>query len=332
MNLLRYLLPAMMLAMLGCSGGNRAAATEDAEAAGADAPKSSPDTLYQFVADQVSFGPRVPGSEAHKACGDYIVAKLRSYGADTIIQQHTSAKIFTGETRPIRNIFARYNPDAKNRLLLLAHYDTRPMADEDPDPSNRNLPIDGANDGASGVAVLLEMARQLSLAAAEDSATGRKSSEAGIDLLFVDLEDSGSSGDDDSWCLGTQAFAASLPQFYSEYPRYGILVDMVGGQGAVFPKEYLSTRYTKEATDRVWSAAYSAGMSDRFPNRIGGSIIDDHVYINRAGIPCVDIIESANPSTGSFPPTWHTMADNLSAIDRSTLASVADLLLILINN
>lgn len=324
MNPLQYILPLLMLVTLGCSGGSHAGATEEADASAVETPRSSADSLYQFVADQVGFGPRVPGSEAHAACGDYIVGKLRSFGADTIIEQRTSATIFTGDTRPIRNILARFNPDATNRILLLAHYDTRPWADEDPDPANHTLPIDGANDGASGVAVLLEMARQL-------SATGESASDLpGVDLLFVDLEDSGSSGDDDSWCLGTQAFADALPEFYSQYPRYGILVDMVGGHGAVFPREYLSERYAKDITDRVWSAAYSAGMSDRFPNRIGGSIIDDHVYINRAGIPCVDIIESANPSTGSFPPTWHTMADNLSSIDRSAMASVADLLLLIL--
>lgn len=340
MTFIRYILPALMLALLGCSCNNRGAAVEEEIAE--EAPlQSSPDSLYQFVADQVGFGPRVPGSEAHRACGDYIMDKLRSYGADTIIEQLTSAKIYTGETRPIRNILARFNPEAPNRILLLAHYDTRPWADEDPEPANRTLPLDGANDGASGVAVLLELARVYGSAspagaqeAGSDASCEAKPSEsAGFDLLFVDLEDSGSSGDDDSWCLGTQAFAAAVSDFYpSALPSYAILLDMVGGAGAVFPREYISERYAKGVNDRIWSAAYAAGMSDRFPNRIGGSIIDDHLYINRAGIPCVDIIESANPSTGSFPPTWHTLSDNLSSIDRQTLASVANLILLLIRN
>lgn len=336
-----------MLALIGCSGASkREAAAEEGDSLTAVTPKSNPDSLYTFVAEQVAFGPRVPGSDAHRACGDYIVGKLRSYGADTVIEQRTSARIFTGETKPIRNILARFNPEAKNRILLLAHYDTRPWADEDPDEANRDKPLDGANDGASGVAVLLELARNLSAGSVSPATLSREqnpsadASPMGIDFLFVDLEDSGSSETDDSWCLGTQAFTAALPDFYPatepggalQLPVYGILLDMVGGQGALFPREYISQRMAKNVNDRLWSVASSAGMSERFPNSIGGSVIDDHLYINQAGIPCVDIIESANPATGSFPPAWHTLSDNLSSIDRQTLSSVANLLLLLIRN
>lgn len=342
MNLLKYIIPILLVALAGCSGASRSSAEEvtDEESPSAAAPKSSPDSLYRFVAEQVAFGPRVPGSDAHRACADYIVAKLRSFGADTIIEQLSSAKIYTGETMPIRNILARFNPKATNRILLLAHYDTRPWADEDPDPANHSKPLDGANDGASGVAVLLETARLLggdSAAQGEQGAEGGQRTDSapavGIDLLFVDLEDSGSSGSDDSWCLGTQEFTASLTDFYPEaFPQYAILLDMVGGQGATFPREYISHQLAKSSTDRVYATAAATGMSDRFPNRIGGSIIDDHLYINRAGIPCVDIIESANPATGSFPPSWHTLSDNLSSIDSQTLSSVANLILILMHN
>lgn len=345
-----YIPLLLLIGLLGCSCGNRQTngdtPGEQSETHN-DSPKSSPDSLYEFVARQVAFGPRTPGSEAHRQCGDYIIKQLETYGIDTIIEQNASATIFTGERKPIRNILGQINPQAKNRILLLAHYDTRPWADEEELPENQTKPIDGANDGASGVAVLLELARHLGpkpspsateqsgrlLEAQASSSHPRVAKELGIDLLFVDLEDSGESGADreDSWCLGSQYWVEHLPYTPENLPRFGILLDMVGGHNATFPREYISQALAREAVDKIWSTAATNGLADRFPNTIGGSIIDDHLYLNRAGIPCVDIIESANPITGSFNPTWHTLSDNLQSIDRQTLSSVANLLLILLS-
>lgn len=282
------------------------------------------DSLFGFVEAQVGFGPREPGSRGHEACRRYLADRLKAYGADTVILQQAPVTNWKGERLTAHNILGRINPDASDRILLVAHYDTRPWADEDPRPENRETPIDGANDGASGVAVLLETTRCLK---------GAPLGNLGVDLLMVDMEDSGQSGagDEESWCLGTQKWVEAMPYSTTDRPMYGVLLDMVGGNGAVFHREYLSQSYAKPIVDKVWALANASGFADRFPNSIGGSVIDDHLYINRAGIPCIDIIESVNPHTGSFNPTWHTTSDNLASIDRETLRIVAQVVLNLLD-
>lgn len=300
-----------------CSG--KAAPVTDSDAP--DKPQlpftPSADSLYRFVEMQTSLGPRNPGSEAHRQCGDLIVAKLKGYGIDSIAQQLAPVTTYDGKHFTARNIMGSINPDAKNRVLLLAHYDTRPVADQDPDPAKRDTPIDGANDGASGVAVLLEIAR-LAPASLPDT--------IGLDLLFTDMEDSGESGygnTEATWCLGTQKWVENLPYNSDNLPRLGILLDMVGGRNAAFHRESFSVAYTPRETNRIWDTARRLGLQNRFVNEAGAPIVDDHIYINRAGIPCVDIIECRNPQTNSFNPTWHTTADRLEAIDRNTMAAVA---------
>lgn len=237
--------------------------------------------------------------------------------------QQAPVTTFDGTRHTAYNIMGRFNPSAPQRILLLAHYDTRPWADRDPEPENRSTPIDGANDGASGVAALLEIAR----------VAGREMPDSvGFDLLFVDMEDSGSPADsaddsEDSWALGAQEWVKNMPYTPETKPRFAILLDMVGGKDARFHREYFSDRDARAVVDRIWSIARMSGMADRFPNATGGAIVDDHLHINAAGIPCVDIIESANPATGSFNPTWHTMADNASNIDRRTLRDVTQVVL-----
>lgn len=284
------------------------------------------DSAYSFVARQVEFGPRVPGSVSHVSCGDYIVETLRRLNSDTVIEQNGEAVAYNGDRLPVRNIMAMYNAGARRRILLLAHWDTRPWADQDAEVSNRDLPIPGANDGASGVGVLLEIARCLSSVQAE----------VGVDLLFVDAEDYGrkagdmaaeGDGDDDSWCLGTQMWIRQLPYGQGVRPAYGMLLDMVGGKNAVFYREYFSEQYAPQINNKVWSEARSAGYGSRFVDQIGGAVTDDHIYVNRAAIPAVDIIEMAHPATGSFNPTWHTMDDNLDNIDRNTLKMVGQVVL-----
>ena len=318
---------AMAVGMMACGGKAAGGGDSDgsAEADGTAGALMAPvaaeaDSLLGFVESQVAFGPRTPGSDSHARCRRYLAETMRSYGVDTVMEQQALVSTWKGETLTAHNILARINPGATSRVLLLAHYDTRPWADEDPSEEYRDTPIDGANDGASGVAVLLETARCLQKARLDS---------IGVDLLMVDLEDSGrpGGGDEESWCLGTQKWVEAMPYGPSDRPMYGILLDMVGGKDAVFHREYISQTYAKSVVDKIWALANASGHADRFPNSMGGSVIDDHLYVNQAGIPCVDIIESYNSHTGSFNPTWHTTSDNLASIDRETLRVVAQVVL-----
>ena len=307
-----------MALVTSCSGAQQRDTAEHAEKTTYTA---NADSLYAHVEAQMAFGPRTPGSEEHRMCGDMIVGKLRSYGVDSVAQQYTPVTTHNGSLFTARNILGCINPGTDSRMLLLAHYDTRPWADNDPDPARRTKPVPGANDGASGVAVLLETARVL----------GRVLPDSiGVDLLFVDLEDSGMSGGEgteETWCLGTQEWVKQMPYTTANRPKFGILLDMVGGAGARFHREYFSNQFAPSLVNRVWAIARETGYGDRFINGQGGAVVDDHLFINRAGIPCIDIIESINPATGSFNPTWHTVDDDLPAIDRNTLKAVAQTVL-----
>lgn len=276
----------------------------------------SADSAYQYIKEQLAFGPRVPGTPGHDSCAVYIIDKMREFKADSIIVQKAVVEAFNGDKLPITNVFAQYNPLAANRILLVAHWDTRPWANMDGDKENRIKPVPGANDGASGVGVLLEIARNLTL----------KSPDCGVDFLFVDAEDYGSdsgfSNNDLSWCLGTQYWVKHMPYNSANMPQYGILLDMVGGTDARFPREYFSTRNVRNPTVRVWSEAAALGFSDIFVNKQGGSVVDDHVFLTEAGIPTTDVIENLNPRTGSFPPTWHTVDDTIEHISVKTLDAV----------
>lgn len=305
----------LALTLLACGGGsNTAATTAAAPVDTATWSTFDADSAYAHIAHQLDFGPRVPGTDAHTLCADYLTATFEAYGADTVMTQRVSVTTYDGRTIPARNILARFNTSALRRILIAAHYDTRPWADEDPDEANRNTPIPGANDGASGVGVALELARQLGLQAAP----------IGVDFLMVDAEDMGPRSDEsesEGWCLGSAAWAAELPYRPVDRPAYGILLDMVGGDGAVFTREYFSERQAPAVVAKVWDAAAREGIS-RFSNTVAGAVTDDHINLSRAGIPCIDIIECANPDTGSFPPYWHTLSDDMRHISKSTLSDV----------
>lgn len=279
------------------------------------------DSAYAYVKSVVDFGPRVTGTSAHAACGEFLVSRLNSLGADTVIVQQGVVEAFNGDRLPYKNILARYNGNAPKRVLLLTHWDTRPWADQETKLENRAKPVLGANDGGSGVGVLLEVARHLQ---AERPGVG-------VDLLFVDAEDYGRTDgwgpSEDTWCLGTQEWVKSKPYKKDEVPAYGILLDMVGAQGAVFYREFTSQQLAKAVVDKVWSRASSSGYGDRFVNEVGTAITDDHLFINRAGIPCVDIIECMNPVTKSFHPSWHTLSDDMDVIDPATLKAVGQVVL-----
>lgn len=305
------LLLVAIMSLLGCSSGAKGEASQTVateENVNASRVVFDADSAYSYVGSQVGFGPRVPGTAAHRQCGDWLVSELGKRGA-MVIEQKCDLKAFDGTILPARNILARFNPQKTDgRILLLAHWDCRPWADNDPDPALRRQPVDGANDGASGTGVLLELARHLG------------QSEKGVDILLVDAEDWGDDGNEDSWAMGTKYFMEHLPvDDFS--PRQAILLDMVGGQGAVFAREYFSQQSAPELYDALWRTARNAGYGEMFVNRLGGAVTDDHLHLIEAGIPAVDIIEH-DPATGGFNSRWHTTRDNMEGIDRATLKAV----------
>ena len=308
-----------------CSSGNATAsqstvASATDSAAAVQRPAFNADSAYSYVAAQTAFGPRVPGTAAHEACERFIIDRLKLANADTVWTQKAQVKAFDGKSLPMVNILAGFNSNAKKRILLLAHYDTRPWADNESDETRKNTPIDGANDGASGVGVMLEIARAISA----------QQPGVGIDMLFTDVEDYGTNsdgGDEDSWCLGTQYWARNNPYAAGGRPAYGILLDMVGGRGARFHREYTSSQLAPAVVNKGWGIAAASPYASFFPNEFGAGVTDDHLYVNSAGIPCIDIIECANPQTGGFPSTWHTLDDTIENIDPATLKAVGEVLL-----
>lgn len=296
----------------GGRGEAETSAKEPSAAAALSVVDFNADSAYAHIAAQLRLGPRVPGTAAHSECMAYIAGKLHDYGADTVTLQRATADNRRGGTVAVANVMARFNAQAHKRILLLAHYDTRPWADNDPNEANHTKPIPGANDGGSGVGVLLELARHF----------GAQPPSVGVDILFVDAEDSGSEGNDDSWCIGTQTWLQTNPYRGEAAPAYAVLLDMVGGTDATFRREIFSDYYARTVNDRIWAVAAASGYGEQFVNAQGGGVTDDHLFVNRAGIPAVDIIDAAHPATGSFPPTWHTLSDDLPAISTATLKAV----------
>lgn len=290
--------------------------SSDAGAANADrpAPAFSADSAYSYAARQVAFGPRVPGSDAHRKCGEWLASTLRSHGAE-VEQQTSTITTFDGTCIPMRNIIARINPSSPERILLLAHWDSRPWADNDPDPAKHDTPVDGANDGASGTALLLELSRVL----AQDSTF----SGTGVDILLCDAEDWGTENNDESWAMGARYFARDAAA-KGYMPKAAILVDMVGAPDATFMREYFSQQAAPALADEIWNIAASLGYASMFPNRMGSAVNDDHVELIKAGIPAIDIIDYREGS--GFFPAWHTTADNLDAICPATLGAVGSVL------
>lgn len=293
------------------------------------APVFNADSAYKFVADQCNFGPRVPNTEAHRRCGDYLVAKFKSYGA-TVVEQKVDLTAYDGKTvLKARNIIASINPMAAKRLLVCAHWDCRPWADNDPDSANWRKPVMGANDAASGVAVMLEMARLIQT----------QPLNIGVDFICFDAEDYGLPqwenyymDSSSSWCLGSQYWAAH-PHVYDYRPRFGILLDMVGGMGCTFSKESYSMRFAPQVVDLIWKTAAKLGYSQFFPPREGGYITDDHVPVNEiARIPCVNIVPYFTEGPSSFGPTWHTVYDDIEHIDPNVLKAVGQTVIQVIYN
>ena len=302
------LVPVLALFLAAFSCGSQPAST----AAKADFDAAS---AYGFVKKQVEFGPRVPGTPAHEACADWFVKTLKQWTPDVVVQEF-KAQAFDGRPLEGKNIIASFNAGARDRVLLCAHWDSRPFADHDPDPANHFRPVMGANDGASGAGVLLEIARCLSL----------RKPLVGVDILLLDLEDFGEHANwrgnaQDSWGLGSQYWAKN-PHREGYRARFGILLDMVGASAAVFPMEGTSMYYAPAVVKKVWAVAHELGLASYFLGRESDTLIDDHLYINRQGLaPTVDIIDY-DSARGGFPASWHTAGDTLDKIDKSTLAAV----------
>ncbi len=295
------------------------------------APRFSADSAYTFIQKQVDFGPRVPNTAAHKACGDFIVNKLSGYGAQVVAQEF-EANTYDGTKFYLRNIIASFNPERSKRVLLAAHWDTRPIADKD--TFDIDKPIDGANDGGSGVGILLEIARIVSQ---------NPDMKVGIDMIFFDGEDNGmpsnyagniiaeyKDGSKSSWCLGSQYWSINkhTPN-YTAY--YGILLDMVGAKGSKFYKEGLSTKYAPSIVNKVWGIASESGYGQFFVDKPRGQITDDHAFVNAwAKIPMIDIIEYT-PGSG-FGAYHHTHSDNMKIIDKILLNAVGQTVLNVVYN
>ena len=296
------------------------------------------DSAYAFCQEQCDFGPRTMNSEAHDRCARWIADKFRQYGCQTTLQEATLTG-YDGTALKSTNIIASYRPAAADsvavgqKILLCAHWDSRPWADNDPDSANWHKPVMAANDGASGVAVMLEIARLLQQS---DSLA------IGVDFVCFDAEDWGTpqwdtatSVQGDPWALGAQywsqqyaAATANDARGATRY-RFGILLDMVGGQGARFYKERLSTQYARHIVEKVWSAARVVGYGSMFPESDGEYITDDHLPVNTvANIPCIDIIPYyPDCEQSGFGPTWHTVSDDMNHIDPSTLQGVGQTVL-----
>lgn len=296
-------------------------------------PTFNRDSAYQFIQKQVDFGPRVPETAEHKACSEWIKTTLESYGWQVQFQE---AVIEGFENKPmkIRNIIATYKPEANERVLLCAHWDTRRMADQDTE--RKDEAILGADDGGSGVGVLMELARTIS----------NNPLNAGVEIVFFDAEDQGESGSprpaEQTWCLGAQYWSRNQHAMKAQ-PRFGILLDMVGRAGAQFPREGVSLKRAGQIVNIVWNQALKLGLNELFVNDQDDQLIDDHVYVNDiGGIKTIDIINrpvargangqiimnrEENRPERRFGDHWHTHKDDMNIIDPYVLESVGDVLL-----
>jgi glutaminyl-peptide cyclotransferase len=283
-------------------------------------PEFSSDSAYRFIEQQLAFGARVPGTSAQQKCAAYFEQKLKSYGA-SVIMQRTNVVVYTGKSVPCINVIASYNPEVKRRLMICTHWDARPFADRD--DSAVAKPILAADDGASGSAVLLELARQLQ----------KKNPQIGIDLIFLDVEDYGQpeyeldQKQGDFYCLGTQYWCKNphVPNYTAEN---GILLDMVGAKGATFTYEGISMQYAPDFMKRVWNIAAQLGYSNFFQKELTSQIIDDHYYINQlTKIPTIDIINRTYTTKTGFAAHWHTHEDDMDIIDKLTLQAVGETVL-----
>lgn len=302
-----------LMAFQGCKEEQKSAPVPK-ETKKVSIPPFNQDSAFYFVKKQVDFGPRVPGTEEHKACKDWMVSTFKRYGAQ-VIEQDFDAHIFNGDVLASTNIIAQFNPAKKKRVILSAHWDSRMMAEEDKNVNRVDEPILGADDGASGVGVLMEIARTI---AANEI-------DLGVDIILFDAEDQGKRGPNEpanNWCLGAQHWSRNKHK--RDYKaRYGILLDMVGSKNPRFGKDQVSKEYAGLIQDKVWSLAQNMGYTDLFVDEFTGMLTDDHYFVNViAGIPMIDIINQPKGSDTGFMKHWHTHGDNIDIIDKRSLRVV----------
>jgi len=283
-------------------------------------PNFNSDSSYYFVKKQVDFGPRVISTKAWDKCSKYLVDKLNSYNAFVKVQE-APIKTYDGKEHVLRNIIASFSVEKNNRIALFAHWDSRHIADHD--SVNTKQPILGANDGGSGVGVLLEIARNLN----------NQNPNIGVDIILFDAEDYGQPENsqypimNESWCLGSQYWSKN-PHIKNYYAKYGILLDMVGGENARFRYESTSAYYASDILKKVWDMAHKIGYSDYFIFKSSPQIMDDHYYVNTLmAIPTIDIIEFDPSTKTNFNKHWHTHADNMNNVNRKTLKAVGQTVL-----
>ncbi len=281
-------------------------------------PVFSPDSAYLYTKQQVDFGPRVPNTAAHKKCSAWFVKEMKRYGL-TVTEQKFQPKHHTGVVYDAVNIIGQYKPELPKRIMIAAHWDSRYMAEKD--TKDKNKPIDGADDGASGVGIILELARTLKANPVD----------IGVDFVLFDAEDQGENGgDDETWCLGSQ-YWASNPHAGGRSPYYAVLLDMVGAKGAKFKKEGYSVQVAPAVVSKVWGIAAGLGHGRYFVDTIGPGITDDHVFVvKNAGIPMIDIINLPGDGEHTFGDYHHKHSDNMNVIDKNTLKAVGETMTALI--
>ena len=324
---IQYSIYALLLLCVSCAKQQQSS-TPDVRCA------FSADSAYTYIAQQLAFGARVPGSEAHEACGDWLVSELARHGAQVKSQYGTMTN-YAGKPQAIRNIVAILEGNTPYAILLCAHWDCRPWSDEEELYENRFEPVMGANDGASGVGTILEMVRQLALRKAKGEFIPT------VQVVFFDCEDMGTPAHftgpqrDHTWCLGSQLWAREYKQSNVECQmstvkcQYGVLLDMVGDPSATFPREYYSMQYAGSYVERLWREASRLGYGRYFVQQATYyPITDDHYYVNTiAGIPCLDVIDyKMNTETG-FAEWWHTQHDDIQNINKQTLQAVGETVL-----
>lgn len=278
-------------------------------------PDFNADSAYRYAAEQLAFGFRHPGAKGHEQCARYLATMMGRW-CDTVIVQPFTTTLWDGQTVEGKNIIASLNPERDRRILLAAHWDSRQWADHDLDTTKWRSPLPGANDGASGIAVLMEMARTMSAMRPD----------VGVDFVFFDVEDQGipewaNRYEDNTWCKGSQHWAKNPHRMFYQ-ADYGILYDMVGTAAPRFTKEEISMNFAQGLMGKLWSCAAFMGYGNIFVDELSGAILDDHLYVNQIlRVPMIDIVQ--NSPNCSFYQHWHTVKDDLDAVDKETLKIVA---------
>lgn len=315
----KWLILILSVIIFGCSEKTNLQFSEK----GREVPTFSSDSAYSYVETQVNFGPRVPNTYGHVKTREFLENKLKEFaGNNAVFAQEFTEIGYSNDTLKMANIIGAFNVNAADRIMLAAHWDTRPRADEDPERASEY--ILGADDAGSGVGVLLELARIF----AENPPP------IGVDIVLFDGEDYGVQGDLKKYFLGSRYWSQNPPvPGYS--PRFGILLDMVGAEYAVFPKEEYSMNYAPNLVNEIWRIGAEKGYGELFLNEDGAGVLDDHYIVYEyTDIPIIDIINHTVGADGNikFAPHWHTHKDDMSIIDKNTLQAVGDVLLELIYN